>query len=93
MDDRGRFKTALRGGELCEADLYDRLTYNELALLRASYFVVNGGKDAKYEPFIYRTIAQLEEEHASAEEAKEIRDSVFDFLDMTETFGLPEALE
>lgn len=45
------YKTSQRGGYLSEAELVVYETYNEIALLRASYYAAKGGEESFYEPF------------------------------------------
>lgn len=45
-------------------------THNEIAWLRASYHVVNGGEDAAYEPFTFEDpVARRERKRLEAEDA------------------------
>lgn len=50
MNDRGAFKTAMRGGGWTWDQMVDAEHYNETARLRASYHAINGGESGAYEP-------------------------------------------
>lgn len=54
--------------------------HNEIAWLRASYYVVNGGKDAAYKPRIYLDpIDEKIQAEREAEEAAQDAQSIDDF--------------
>lgn len=74
LSETSEFKKASeRGGRQSRAERVVENTYNEIALLRASFHVVNGGKEAAYEPYRYRDpvdeLAIAKREAAEAEEA------------------------
>lgn len=50
LPEEGRYKTAKRGGRQTRRERVAEEHYNELARLRLSYHVVNGGSDAMYDP-------------------------------------------
>jgi hypothetical protein len=50
LDPYSNYKTSQRGGYLPERDLVVYETYNEIARLRASYYAIKGGEEARYEP-------------------------------------------
>lgn len=87
LPDESRFRTAIRGGEVSAKDAVQRHIANELSLLRATYYVVNGGKKAEYEPFLYKSIAQHKDEEEREKAVEEMRDSVFDFADASDRFA------
>lgn len=64
-------KVADRHGRQTRGERVAEDTYNEIALLRASFHIVNGGRDAAYEPFRYRDPVdeKLRAEREAAEEA------------------------
>jgi hypothetical protein len=79
MDDRGAFKTALRGGEYNDEELTMRELFNEVARLRAPMHAVHGGQ--RYEPPRLMSKAQQREEIEDAEAAAERREEIFSFAD------------
>jgi hypothetical protein len=87
LPEAGAYKTALRGGYISEGELVPREIYNELARLRASYYAVNGGKDAAYEPFQFvepmAAIQRAMDEAAEDEEAQEDTEAMFGDMGFT----------
>lgn len=72
LPDSSRYKTSRRGGYLSEGEMVPREIYNELAHLRASYYSINGGEDATYEPFEFiDPMVRLEKMLRAAEEDDE----------------------
>ena len=52
MNERGAFKTAMRGGSWTWDQMVAAESYNETARTRASYHAVNGGEKGAYEPYL-----------------------------------------
>ena len=82
LPDRGAYKTACRGGELCLEDQMMRYGVNEIARLRATIHAVYGGK--RYEPFTFKSLAEqraaYEEEMATADG----REAIYRYADRTQ---------
>lgn len=75
------YKTSQRGGYLSEMELVWYELHNEVAKLRASYYAVKGGEDAKYEPFQFidpvRRIENAIEEGMRDEEVHEASEDLY----------------
>lgn len=74
LPEKGRYKTARRGGRQSRAERVVEELYNETALLRASFYAVNGGPEYAYEPMTLADpvdeMEQARREAADAEAAK-----------------------
>jgi hypothetical protein len=73
-----------REGGYTEAEYMLAETHNEIARLRASYHVVNGGEDAAYEPFEFvdPRIAEARAEAAALEDVEAEEDTEDFYKDM-----------
>jgi hypothetical protein len=88
MNERGAFKAAAREGELTYVDQMHRYGINEIARLRATIHAVHGGK--RYDPFAFKSVAELKAEVAEKEATLDGREHVFAFADRTTDFIDPE---
>lgn len=77
MPERGRFKTAVRGGEYCEEEQIWAQIANELAVLRTA--MAPGVKGEQYGSRMYFSPAKWQEMMAQAEYQEEVRESVYQF--------------
>ncbi len=88
MNERGAFKTATRDGEMPYTDQMHRYGINEIARLRATIHAVHGGK--RYEPFTFKSVAEMQQEWEEAEAVEDGREQVFAFADRTTDYAPPE---
>lgn len=77
MPERGRFKTAVRGGEYCEEEEIWVQIANELAVLRAA--MAPGVKGDKYGSRMHYSPAKMRELLEADEYQAEVRESVYAF--------------
>jgi hypothetical protein len=81
MPDRGRFKTAARGGNLCQEDEMLRHLANEVAKLRATMHAVHGGK--AYSPKVFMSVSEQEETINKQRAIQQRQEDFFSFADRT----------
>lgn len=79
MDERGRFKTAARGGDLCTQDEMLRHLTNEMAKLRSTMHAVHGGKG--YSPKVFMSVSEQKEMLEEAIETEDRREGFYSFAD------------
>lgn len=79
MPDDSAFKLALRGGEYSEDQITWRHIANEIARLRATIHIVNGGQ--RYEPPVLMSQAERAEKAEDMEATAERREDIFSFAD------------
>lgn len=80
LPEASRYKTAKRGGRQTRAERVAEEHYNELARLRLSYHVVNGGKDAMYDPiFCIDPVDELRQAEIDAATAEEQAQAISTF--------------
>lgn len=84
LPDRGAFKTASRGGELCLEDQMLRYGVNETARLRATVHIVHGGK--KYEPFTFLSVAEQRAQYEDEMATADAREVFYSYADRTERY-------
>jgi len=84
LPERGAFKTAGRGGELCLQDQMLRYAANEIARLRATIHIVNGGK--RYEPFTFLSLAEQREIYEEEMAVADGREVMYSYADRTERY-------
>lgn len=81
LEDEGRYKKAARGGRQTRAERVAEELYNEVAILRASYFTVNTADgEGHYEPAILRDpVDEAEQARRDAEKAEALDRANQDF--------------
>lgn len=81
LPDRGAFRTACRGGELCLEEQMLRYGVNEIARMRATIHTVYGGK--RYEPFAFESLAEQRARYEDEMATADGREVMYSYADRT----------